>query len=89
MYDKEKIESLIEELKLIVRDLHRSAGQLDRTIEDLEIVDFAEWGDMEIKMEILLDLKRRLDVKKVKGYDTLNERENAIIENIFDQFKKH
>ena len=56
------IKALIEELKGVVMDLHRSAGCLDRIVQDLELE--TESSEEYLKMYINTQRNYRRDYKK-------------------------
>jgi hypothetical protein len=73
------IKDLIEELKGVVLDLHRSAGNLDQLIQTIEIEEGAPSNKEEyLKMYIRSQGLYREDFKKARGYNELDEKEKII-----------
>ena len=75
----ENTKTFIEELKKVVLDLHRSAGQLDEIIQSIETEMENNDSDKNyMDMYISHMLRYRLDAKDSKGYNQLETRELAI-----------
>lgn len=85
---KENIKALIEELKGVVMDLHRSAGSLDKIVQDLEReIDDMYSQEKYLMMYINAQRHYRKDLKKAafgnieqKEDDVWNRMEEAISE---------
>lgn len=77
----EEIKNLIEEMKQVVLDLHRSAGDLDKYVQILEyeMADKKKPGDLDyIRAFVKCQHRYRLDTKKDKRYSSLDLREESI-----------
>ena len=78
---------LIEELKGVVMDLHRSASQLDDAIQSIEDVDVN--GTEYMRLFVSHQYNYRNDYKIHKQYDELEEREidiwNRLIKSLNEE----
>ena len=72
---KENIKALIEELKGVVMDLHRSAGGLDRIVQDLELE--TESSEEYLKVYIAAQRNYRRDHKKA-AFGDVEQKEDDI-----------
>lgn len=73
----EEIKKLIEELKQIMLDMYRNAGDLDlyiRSLEDDMLDESDEWLKDYIQHHYML----RMDEKRVRNYSSLDARENSV-----------
>lgn len=85
---REQIKKEIEELKKVVLDLHRSAGSLDDYIQMLE-EELNCSGDEEYSKIFIRQIQTyRMDVKRNRGFDKLEEKENKIWQQIIDAVKE-
>lgn len=82
-----KINGTIEELKAIVMDLHRSAAQLDDIIQRIEL-DKETHNDKYHLMFVRTEQLYREDLKRVRGYSDLEERERLIWQKLLENLKK-
>lgn len=78
MINRENVENRIEKLKVIMLDLHRSAGELDTIIDRLEKI--IDRGAIELypdRFKEIIDSEyhSRREVSIGSGYDILEERE--------------
>ena len=81
-----KSKELIEELKDIVMDLHRSASQLDDAIQAIEEVNVNDNEFM--RMFVLHQCNFRNDYKIHKQYDELEKREIDIWKRLIESLKE-
>ena len=82
-----KSKEIIEELKGIVMDLHRSASQLDNTIQNIEDMD--DTKDMEfVSTFIRYHCNYRNDYKMKKQYHNIEEREIDIWIKLLESLKE-
>lgn len=74
-----KMKDLIEELKGVVLNLHRSAGNLDQLIQAIEIEEGPPSNKEDyLKMYIRSQGLYREDFKKALDYNKLDEKEKII-----------
>jgi len=79
---KEKIKEILKELEGMVLELHRSAGQLDQVVRDIN-VGLSENDNVEYCNAIYRAMgKYRLDYKNCIG--NLNEKEDEIWQRIYE-----
>ena len=82
-----KSKELIEVLESIVMDLHRSASQLDNTIQSIK--DTCDIHDVEFMlMSVKQHYRFRNDYKKYRQYDTIDEREIDIWNQLIESLKE-
>lgn len=72
------ITKTLDELKTIVMALHRSAGQLDDMIQQIELDAFKQTDEEYLQMFIKQCFNYRSDAKRCKGYSELDEMEADI-----------
>lgn len=78
-----KMKEFIGELKGVVLDLHRSAGNLDQLIQTIEFEEGAPSNKEDyLKMYIRSQGLYREDFKKALGYNELDEKEKTIWEKL-------
>lgn len=80
------MEKLIEELKQIMLDMYRNAGELDRFIQNLEYemekdCDFPK-DSRYLKTFIQYQYMLRMDQKRVCNYNSLEARETSVWERL-------
>ena len=81
-----KSKELIEELKGIVMDLHRSASKLDDAIQSIEHVDVKDNDFMSVYIQ--QQCKWRNDYKTNKQYHNIEEREIDIWIKLIESLKE-
>lgn len=82
-----KSKEIIEELKGIVMDLHRSASQLDYAIQNIEELDGIK--DMEfVSVSVKHHYNYRNDYKIHKQYHNIEERELDIWKRLIESLKE-
>lgn len=72
------INKTLDELKTIVMALHRSAGQLDELIQQIELDAFKQTDEEHLQMFIKQCFNYRSYAKRCKGYSELDEMEADI-----------
>lgn len=79
------MEKLIEELKQIMLDMYRNAGELDRFIQNLELetdgrysLETSPKDPGYLKMFIQTQYAYRMDKKRICSYSSLDTRENSV-----------
>ena len=78
----EKQKGIIEDLKVIVLDLHRSAGDLDNMVQQIVAVASAD-DDEEYARVFMLSLSQyRKQFKMAHGYDNLEDKENETLSRL-------
>ena len=78
----EKQKGIIEDLKVIVLDLHRSAGDLDNMVQQMVVAANAD-DDEEYARIFMLSLSQyRKQFKMAHGYDNLEAKENEILSRL-------
>ena len=77
----ENIKKSIEELEVIVKALHRSAANLDDTIEKIKLVGLTE-SEEYLKNYVKVEMDFRNATKKYSGYAELDELETDIWERM-------
>lgn len=83
----ENTKKSLEELRSIVMDLYRSAGQLDSTLQAIENTLLGNREDSEyFKMLVVHESTYRNDCKKI-AFGDLDERENAAWTNLLESLK--
>lgn len=87
--DKLEYEKLISELKNIVLDMYRNAGDLDRWIQNLETesdghfeLEMSPHESTYLNMFIKMQYMYRQQVKCAGNYSSLDARENSIWERL-------
>lgn len=83
----ENTKKLLEDLKKIVSDLHRSAGQLDDILQDIEIVSEGINDPEYMRAYILTHANYRKDAILVRFKD-LEKKERSIWEELRKTLKK-
>lgn len=80
----------VNELKDVVMNLHRSAGQLDQMIQSIELELFGREEIDKKYLEAFVKSKMayRENFKTAKGYHTLDEREEFYWEKLLQTIEK-
>lgn len=81
-----EIKGTIEELEAVVRDLHRSAANLDNIIQSIELNEVYH-NDTYHLMDVVQEAQYRRDFKQVRKYNQLEERENLIWQKLIENLK--
>lgn len=79
-------ERLIGELKEVVMELHRSAGNLDTIIRDIEGVISAD--PEELKYFVVAESNYRGDYVRLSNWDTLIEKERSLWKELIASIKE-
>ena len=74
----ERTRTLLDELKDVVLELHRSAGQLDSVIQNIESELHSSSDRDYLDALISQMLRYRIDVKNYREYNKLDTRELSI-----------
>lgn len=83
----ENAKKLVEELKEVMMDLHRSAGQLDDAIRSIE-TEIKEEDDIgRIRYFIAAQLKFREEFKDHYHYEDFDKRENDLWQKLINEYK--
>ena len=78
----EKQKGIIEDLKVIVLDLHRSAGDLDNMVQQMVVAANAD-DDEEYARIFMLSLSQyRKQFKMAHGYDNLEAKEVEVLSRL-------
>ncbi len=84
----EKTKQQIEELKSIVRDLHRSAGKLDDMIQQIELCASQETTDSKYMLLIAASYSGIREDKKRVGFGDLDKRETTAWTNLLESLRE-
>lgn len=72
-----KIERRIANMKEVILDIHRSAGELDTIVQRMEnAMKMIDQNDKEHFSKLIeVELRHRNEMKTILGFDILNEKE--------------